>query len=142
MTRNRRTRILIDGDARLRRDFAAAVRDAADVVTIEPPRAGLTMVRLRESARRSVFNLGEVLVTEAKVEVNGHPGLGLIAGDDEEAAMDLAVIDGAWSARLPTIAAWSDRLVAEEARIAAARTTDRTRLLETRVRFDSLDGDS
>lgn len=141
-TRRRRTTILIEGDASLRRALAAEVRAACDVVELEPPRAGLTMVRMRESARRTVFHLGEVLITEAKVEIAGHTGLGLIAGDDEDAASDLATIDAACNARLALTAEWTDRLEAEERALAARRAAEHAQLLETRVRFDSLDGDA
>jgi alpha-D-ribose 1-methylphosphonate 5-triphosphate synthase subunit PhnG len=99
----------------------------------------LVLATVRESARRSLFHLGEVLVTEAKVRVAGVPGLGLIQGRDPEAALDLATIDAAWSARLPMVPEWIVRLEAEEAALEARLDREQASLATTRVEFETLD---
>lgn len=141
MKRKRRTQILVDGDGALRRRLAEEIRAAHSVVELEQPENGLVMITMRETARRSLFHLGELLATECRVEVDGAIGLGIIAGDDPEAARDLAVIDGAFNAALPECDAWLESLEAEERRLATVRAAEETRLLETRVRFETMDAD-
>ena len=141
MTRKRRTRTLVEGDPTFRHRLAAEVRAVHDVIELEAPNNGLVMIRMRETARKSVFYLGELLVTEAKVQIGGTIGLGIIAGDAHEAALDLAVIDAAWNARLPETQGWISLLEAEEARLGSEQAREETRLLETRVRFETMDVD-
>ncbi len=139
MTRRRRTRILVEGNPEIRRNFSANIESRHSIVEIEPPGPVLTMIKMRDTARKSLFYLGEVLVTEAKVRVNETIGLGIIAGDNEEAARDLAVIDAALRANLPETADWYSRLVNEEQRIRAHLQRHHARIDETRVRFETLD---
>ncbi len=58
------------------------------------------MIKMRETAKRELFYLGEVLVTEAKVSINGTLGMGIVVGDNEELALNLAIIDCATNAIL------------------------------------------
>ena len=42
-----------------------------DVAVITPPTVGMVMARAQDGAKGEVFNLGEVLVTEARVSIAG-----------------------------------------------------------------------
>jgi len=139
VTRKRRTRILVLGDPSLRKALADEVRAAAVIEQISVPRVGLVLVTVRESARRSLFHLGEVLVSEAKVRVAGVAGLGLIRSRDLEAAADLAAVDAAWNAGLACTAAWPVRLEAAEAALEAELDRTQASLAATRVQFETLD---
>ena len=130
---------MVLGDPSLRRDLAGEVRAAAAVEEISAPRLGLVLATVRESSRRSLFHLGEVLVSEAKVRVDGVPGLGLIRGRDLDAAADLAVVDAAWNAALPCTAGWTARLEAAEAALEAALDREQASFSSTRVEFETLD---
>lgn len=139
MNRRRRTRILVLAGMDLRRAWAGEIRQTHPVTLLEPARAGLVMLPVRESARRSLFLAGEVLVTEAKARVAQATGLGVVRGWDEAAAEDLAVIDAACRAGLARLEAWTPRLLEAEAAVEAARQADRDRLAATVVEFQSLD---
>jgi len=139
VTRKRRTRVLVAGDPSMRRTLAQEVRDAAKVEVLSSPRVALIQVTVRESARRSLFHLGEVLVSEAKVLVDGHVGLGLLLGRDLEAALELALIDAAWSAAHPVTVSWSARIEAEETRLEAELDREQASLAATAVEFETLD---
>jgi len=139
VTRQRRTRVLVLGDPSLRRNFADEVRASAEVTLVATPRVGLVLVTVRESARRSLFHLGEVLVTEAKVRVSGVPGLGILQGRDLDAALDLAVVDAAWNAGLPLTAGWISRMEAAETALEATLDREQAALAATRVEFETLD---
>ena len=51
-----------------------------DVAVITPPTVGMIMARAQDGARGEVFNLGEVLVTEARVSIAGREGWGMVLG--------------------------------------------------------------
>lgn len=141
MTRRERTRILIQGRPELRREFAARIAEAHRVYTVAEPAQGLVMTRMRDASRHSRFYLGEVLVTEAKVQIAGKLGLGITTDEDEQAAHDLAVIDAAFHAGLEEADAWIPRLEAEAAHIAERESREDARVLETRVDFQTMDAD-
>lgn len=141
MTRRRRTQILVENGDALRTALAGEVRAAHEVIEIEPAHEALVMMQMRESAARSRFYIGELLVTEAKVQIGEAIGLGIMAGTDEQAAHDLAIIDAAYNAGLPLTAAWSQRLAEAEAELAASRRDEDATVLQTRVRFDTMEAE-
>jgi alpha-D-ribose 1-methylphosphonate 5-triphosphate synthase subunit PhnG len=108
-----------------------------DAITIiSGPRVAMVQLRMQESVANSVFNAGEILVTETRLELNGTFGFGMIIGNDPTFATALAVIDAAL--RLPgdphadlhtTIAALGDQLSASQQRQFAAANS-------TKVEFD------
>jgi len=133
--------VLIDGDAKLRAQLARQISDQYQVVDIELPAHGLVMMKMRETARRSLFYLGEVLVTESKVQIGETVGLGILAGDDKLAARELAVIDAAFRGRLPGVERWSNLLREEEQRLDASQERYESKLLETRVSFETMEAE-
>jgi alpha-D-ribose 1-methylphosphonate 5-triphosphate synthase subunit PhnG len=137
--RSRRTRILIEGSAELRRELSLLVAARRTVASVDEPRGALVMVKARETAKNGLFYLGELLVTEAKVQIEGHIGLGIIAGDEPEAARELAIIDAAFNAGLEEASGWDPRLMEEEARIEAREADEAARIARTRVAFESMD---
>lgn len=139
MSRQRRTRILVLSPPELRQTWAEQIRRSHNVEILEPSRAGLVLVQVRESARRTAFSLGEVLVTEAKARVAGSPGLGLLRGWDETGAEDLAVIDAACRSGVADWADWGPRLAAAEGALETLWADERRRLSATRVDFQTLD---
>ena len=138
MTRKRRTRVLIL-DPILRKSLAGEVRIGSAIEEISAPNIALIQATVRESARRSLFHLGEVLVTQAKVRVEGVLGWGLIQGRDFEAAMELAVIDAAWNANLALTRSWEAKALAAEVGIEAGLDREQAELAATRVEFETLD---
>jgi alpha-D-ribose 1-methylphosphonate 5-triphosphate synthase subunit PhnG len=109
----------------------------ADAVTIiSGPRVAMVQLRMQESVANSVFNAGEILVTETRLELNGTFGFGMIIGNDPTFATALAVIDAAL--RLPgdphadlhaTITDLGDQLSTSQQRQFAAANS-------TKVEFD------
>lgn len=137
--RARRTKILIEGSPELRRELARRVEERRAVLVVDDPRGALVMVKARESAKNSLFYIGELLVTEAKVQVEGCIGIGIIAGDESEAARDLAIIDAAFNAALEESSMWEPLLLEEEARIHSRMADEAARIALTRVAFESMD---
>lgn len=139
MKRRRMTEILIEGNPELADRFASEIRGHHPVRELVAPRQGLTMIKMRETARQSLFYLGEVLVTEAKVEIGDYIGVGIVAGAKEQLAADLAVIDAACRAGLSETAGWNAMLEAEEVRLAGKKRRELAALEKTKVQFDTME---
>ncbi|UKS28616.1 phosphonate C-P lyase system protein PhnG [Paenibacillus sp. HWE-109] len=141
MKRKQRTEILINGTADLAVSLSQDIASRYNIVVIEEPNHGLVMVKVRETAQKSLFYLGEVLVTECKVQIEGAIGVGLVKGDDPNKAYDLAVIDAAFGADLKETAEWSILLQQESERLAARQAAFQSKLLQTKVNFETMDTD-
>lgn len=63
------------------------------ITMISGPKVAMVQLRVSEGVADTVFNAGEVLVTETRLEVNGQFGFGMIIGNQPEFATALAVID-------------------------------------------------
>ncbi len=64
-------------------------------VIVKAPEKSLTMIRMREPVQESLFYLGEVIVSEAIVDLVGAKGVAVLMGDDFDKVLDMAVIDAA-----------------------------------------------
>jgi len=102
--RNRRFEILAQADVPPLHTLAEAVladEEHFPIHVVTPPRPGVLMLRLREPVRGTVFNAGEVLVTEAAVSLGGTPGYGMRLGREPETALAAAILDAAVAAGHP-----------------------------------------
>jgi alpha-D-ribose 1-methylphosphonate 5-triphosphate synthase subunit PhnG len=63
------------------------------VQIIRQPAVCMTMVRAEDSVESQPFYLGEVLVTDCEVQVDGQAGYGLCMGDEPVRCYCMAVID-------------------------------------------------
>lgn len=143
MKRQERTRILIEGDRRLARRIAERVVGSFSVDVLDDPREGLVMIKVRESARRSLFYLGEALVTSCRVRIDGCVGMGIVLGEDRGLAYDLALIDAAFALGDDRfdVAAWERELKEEASRMDARRASERAAIARTRVDFSTMEVD-
>ena len=97
------------------------------------------MIKMRETAKKSLFYLGEVLVTETKVQINQSFGIGIVVGDEEELSYQLAVIDAAYEANLVETKKWTLLFEEEEKRIQKNRSKQEAAILKTKVNFEMMD---
>ncbi len=103
------------------------------------PRPATMLVELTESVQGQPFHLGEVVVTEATVLVDGCRGDGVVLGLDVERATAAAVVDAAAEAGLLT--AEIDLLVRDtEAVCAAGRDRTAAAIAGTRVMVEVIAG--
>lgn len=133
----------MESDPSVARGLAELIERSVEVREVAPPRQGLVMCQVRETARNSRFYLGEALMTECRVRIGDVEGLGVVLGARPELARDLAVIDAALSqgAAAPAVADEVERgvLVAER-RLAADRARSAARTCASRVSFDEMGG--
>ncbi|MDH6374060.1 alpha-D-ribose 1-methylphosphonate 5-triphosphate synthase subunit PhnG [Paenibacillus sp. PastF-3] len=142
MNRRQRTETLINSSSNLATVLADEIKGRYDIDLMEEPNHGLVMVKVRETAKKSLFYLGEVLVTECKVQIAGKMGVGLIKGDEPEKSYDLAIIDAAYAAELVETAAWSAKLYMEHALLEQAYLAEHAKVMRTKVDFETMDTDS
>ena len=136
MDKRRLTKVLVRADGGEVSAIAAGVRSAYSPVIVKEPGKTLTMIKLRDPVKQGVFYIGEVIVCEAAVEIDGVRGLSVIMGDDEEKALDMAIIDAAVN-----MGVFDDfeKLAELERKQNKREMQEHAMNLRTMVNFDSLD---
>jgi alpha-D-ribose 1-methylphosphonate 5-triphosphate synthase subunit PhnG len=111
-----------------------------DVRVVRQPRTGLVMMTMTDSFRTD-FHLGEVLVTEAGVTVDGVEGYGMVAGDNPRRALAraaAAAILGQDTSQLRL--KLTELLDREEALQRRAHITEQALTASSRVNFELMAG--
>ena len=142
ISRRRRTEALVESDPSVAHDLAALVERAVGVREVAPPRQGLVMCQVRETARNSRFYLGEALMTECRVRIGDVEGLGVVLGADDELARSLAVIDAAYAiGPAPAVIDEVERRIeAAGSQLERERARENARIMGSRVSFDEMGG--
>ncbi|AEB29208.1 putative phosphonate metabolism protein [Carnobacterium sp. 17-4] len=138
MNRKRRTRILIDFGKEESLKLAEIIENNYPIEMISEPSEALTMIKVRESAKNSLFYLGEVLITETKVRIEGKVGIGIVKGHETKFSRALAIIDAAYSAELPETAEWFRILKDIETTGEEAVGEKQRQLAQTKVNFETM----
>lgn len=141
MKRKERTQVLVEGDRDLLGSIAREVEQAHEVEVVREPVEELVMLKMRESARRSQFYLGEALMTSCVVRIGEAYGYGMVLGEDRDKAFDLAVVDAAYTLSDPAddLRAHDERIAEEQERIAAQKRLRNEALLRTQVDFSTME---
>lgn len=137
MNTKTRTQILIKAPM----TFLKALVNEIDepFIMIEEPHYALVMIKMRDTSQQSLFYSGEVLVTQAKVQLNQYFGLGIIAGMEYDKALLLAKIDAIFKDNHSIIPTWIKRLDEEKKRQDKIASDEIDRLLNTKVEFQTMD---
>ena len=139
MKRKERTKILVHCEKEFLQAWADRFDKEAPYQVLEKPSQSLTMVKMRESAQKSLFYLCEVLISEARVECNGVIGIGMIQGIEEEKAYALAVIDAAFRAQLPGVKELEEELIKKAKQQEEEMRIRREGIEKTKVNFETMD---
>lgn len=139
MKRKQRTEILINGSQNIVKVMAREIENNYPVQVIQEPEDGLVMLKGRETSQKSLFYLGEVYVTECKVQIEETIGIGIVKGQQPELAYSLAVIDAAFQRNLPETLNWIEVLENEEEKIQEERRAIHNVVLKTKVNFETMD---
>ena len=75
------------------------IKESAQVEIVKGPQMGLIMMRAKDNIQQHIFNLGEVLVSECVVSVDGQLGYGVVMGNRMLRAEVMAVIDAVYYSR-------------------------------------------
>ena len=95
MDKKRFTRILARAERQDVAKMSADIQKTYNPVIVKEPGKTLTMIKMREPVMQSLFYIGEVIVYEAVVEIDGVQGVAVVMGDDAERAFNIAIIDAA-----------------------------------------------
>jgi len=95
MDKKRLTKILARADKEAVAALSADIQRSHRPVVVKEPGKTLTMIKMREPVKQSLFYIGEVIVCEATVEIDGIQGTAVTMGDDTEKVLDMAIIDAA-----------------------------------------------
>ena len=119
--------------------LAEEVKKQQDVIVVKEPEKALTMIKMREPVKESLFYLGEVIVTEAAVSVNGVNGTAVAMGDDYEKTLSMAIIDAAYNGN------WFQKetvLLELEKEQISKEEKENAMFMKTMVNFNSMDSEA
>ena len=112
----------------------------APIHIISTPKAGLTMMHVLD-AFDSEFLLGEVLVSQAEVMLNGERGFAMVTGDEPERSLARASADVILKTGDDLLRARVYKLLLREQEELNHRRRDEERLIAgTKVNFDLMPG--
>ena len=139
MNKRRLSKILAKASPQQVQELAEEIKAQHEITVVKAPEKSLVMIKMRDPVTESLFYLGEVIVSEAIVDLDGAKGTAVLMGDDYEKALDMAVIDAACNkgvfARFDAL----EQLEAEQNR----RTEQENALfLKTMVNFTSMDSEA
>jgi len=136
MDKKQLSRILARADRRCVAELSADIQKTYSPVIIKEPGKTLTMIKMREPVKESLFYLGEVIVCEAIVEIDGVKGVAVAMGDDTEKTLDMAIIDAAVNKGVFT---GMDKLIEFEKEQNDRIMRENSLHLKTMVNFQSMD---
>lgn len=142
MKRYERTRALVEGDPTLAHEIVKQLEgECGAPVVLGEPHEELVMVKVRETAKNSLFYLGEALMTSCRVRLDDVVGLGLVLGSDRCLAYELAVIDAAFSGDTGKARAdfWEPKLLEQLKYIEQREAEGLRRNATTRVDFSTME---
>lgn len=124
-------------------EHAEAILDGeSDVRILQEPNPQLLMQRVTEPVEHRPFNLGEVLVTAAEVELDDERGYAMVPGRARAKAVSGAIVDAAIEAGHDRRDAIVDDLRAAEADRQERRQRQWAESRATTVEFDAMEGDT
>lgn len=118
--------------------LAEEVRKTLEIKIVKQNTA-LVMMQVKDSVEREIFNLGEVLVSEALVEINGVWGYTQVLGDDLEKAQAGAILDAACEAKYPLTEKIVEKLNEEKDNYHREKAGEYAKIKSTRVKFEVMD---
>ena len=136
MEKKRLTKILAKADRSDIAALSAEIQKAYSPVVIKEPGKTLAMIKMREPVKQSLFYIGEVIVCEATVEIDGVKGVAVVMGDDAEKTLDMAIIDAAIN---KGVFGDMDKLIELEKEQNDLVMRENAMHLKTMVNFESMD---
>jgi alpha-D-ribose 1-methylphosphonate 5-triphosphate synthase subunit PhnG len=140
MEKSRMSKIMVRTDSDTLCSLAQWVEEKHPVTVLKEPAKTPVMLPMREPVRGTPFYIGELLATEAMVEVEGARGIGICMGDDFGKALSMAIIDATYNAGLDECLWLTERLETMESQQLFALRQEAALHRATKVSFDTLEG--
>lgn len=112
------------------------------VVILKEPSKTLTMIKMREPVKSSLFYLGEVIVMETIIELGGVKGMAVAIGDDDEKVLCIAIIDAAFNKNVEELPIIVEQMLILEEKQQIDIDKENALYLKTMVNFKSMDGEA
>ena len=136
MDKKRQTRTLARAEREEVAALSAEIQKEYSPIIIKQPAKTLAMIKQRDPVKRGTFYIGEVIVCEASVEIDGVPGISVLMGDDIGKTLDMAIIDAAINKGVFT---GMETLLALEEKQQCTLMQENALCLKTMVNFESMD---
>lgn len=139
MNKRQLSKILAKASLEQVRKLAEEIKESHEITVVKAPEKSLTMIKMRDPVKETLFYLGEVIVSEAIVDLDGAKGTAVLMGDDFDKVLNMAVIDAACNKGVFARYDVLEQLEAEQNR----RTEQENALfLNTMVNFHSMDSEA
>lgn len=132
--------ILAEGSLMVWMRLAEEIAKKHDIQILQAPETCTVMLQATDSVGLTPFCLGEVLITEAAVSLDGVTGYGFVLEDEPEKAVCVAVIDAALQAGVAEENYIRVIIGAEELRIMERRKQETGLVAATKVNFAIMEG--
>ncbi|TWH45543.1 alpha-D-ribose 1-methylphosphonate 5-triphosphate synthase subunit PhnG [Sporomusa sp. KB1] len=132
--------ILAEGELTVWQSLAEMIADRHEIKVLQQPETCMTMMQVLDSVGQTPFYVGEVLMTEATVSIDGIVGFGLAMEDDYIRALCAAIIDAALLADVAEAGEIRKAIADEEQRVLARHQQEESLIAATRVRFAIMEG--
>ncbi|MCO7125265.1 phosphonate C-P lyase system protein PhnG [Sporolactobacillus shoreicorticis] len=139
MTKQHLSRIMSACSLPLLEEIAHKIEQEQRLQVEREPQTSLIMTKAKDSVSSQPFYLGEVLVTECTVSLNGQLGVGIVIGKKPVRAYCMAVIDAAHNAGLPVLDHWNAQFHEEEKRIQEKYALEDARNAQSQVHFNTME---
>lgn len=93
MNTKQRTEIFADLSVQDLLSWVTDIEKTSEVKVLKKPKMALSMMRARESVKQQLFNVGEVLISECTVSVDGYLGYGVALNQSYDKAEAMAIMD-------------------------------------------------
>lgn len=142
MEKKRFSRIMSRMDTPSLISLAEIITKKYPTTLIKKPEKTLAMIKMREPVKNSLFYLGEVLVTEAVVEIDGVKGMAVCMGDDFDKVVAMAVLDCAENHRYPEMEVIEKTLLRHEKKQIRKIEKENGMMMNTMVSFNTMAGEN
>jgi alpha-D-ribose 1-methylphosphonate 5-triphosphate synthase subunit PhnG len=138
MSCKRMSRVLFHMPRQELLDMAERIRRKYSVCLVKPVEKILVMANVEERLKGTKFHLGEILASEALVQVEGTLGRAVFMGSDYEKTLAAAVIDGTFNANLMEIDGMEEVLLRCESDYELELRREEAVLKKSRVEFQTM----
>ena len=139
MDKKRLFKIMSKSEGSILSELADCIKRKHNIVIIKDPGKTLAMIKMREPVKESLFYIGEVIVCEAVVELDGTKGMAVTMGDDFEKILNMAIIDAACN---KGVFEWENSLLTLEKAQIEKEQKENAMHLKTMVNFTSMDSEA
>ncbi|MBU4057325.1 phosphonate C-P lyase system protein PhnG [Patescibacteria group bacterium] len=139
MTRAEYFEIIAQSSEKVLVPLAEKILQISSMIIKKKPEKGMLMLQTRDGAADTLFNLGEILVTECMVELDGVEGYMMMPGNVPEKAIAGAVIEAALAGGHNLSEEIKATLAQEKKRVNKEKAKEVFDVEKTAVRFEIMD---